>query len=65
MDIIGTIVKFLKEVRQEMKKVNWLSRPQLVNYTLTVIGFMLATALFFGTIDWGLGYLLQKFVLKN
>jgi len=63
MDIIGSIVKFLKEVRVEIKKVNWLSRPQLVNYTLLVLGFMLVTAVFFGSLDYGFAYLLRRFVV--
>lgn len=62
MAIISKIITFLKEVRLEMKKVNWLSRQQLLNYTLTVVGFMLAMAIFFGTLDWGFAALLQKFV---
>ncbi|MFA6376642.1 MAG: preprotein translocase subunit SecE [Candidatus Paceibacterota bacterium] len=63
MNIVNFIVKFLKEVRVEVKKVNWLTREQLVNYTLMVIGFMVAMALFFGSLDFGFAYLLQKFVL--
>jgi preprotein translocase subunit SecE len=63
MAITAKIITFLKEVRIEMKKVNWLTREQLVNYTLTVIGFMLVTAIFFGALDWGFAALLQKFVL--
>jgi preprotein translocase SecE subunit len=50
-------------VRLEIKKVNWLTRQQLLNYTMIVIGFMLAMALFFGAFDYGFGYLLKKFVL--
>ena len=63
MDIISKIITFLKEVRLEMKKVNWLTRQQLIKYTLVVIGFMLVMATFFGTLDWGFAALLQKFVL--
>ena len=63
MDIIAKITTFLKEVRLEVKKVNWLSREQLLNYTLVVIGFMVVTAAFFGTLDYGFALLLQKFVL--
>jgi preprotein translocase SecE subunit len=63
MDIIRWITKFLKEVRVEVKKVNWLTRQQLLNYTLMVIGFMLATALFFGSLDYVLAFFLQKFIL--
>jgi len=63
MNIVNFIVKFLKEVRVEVKKVNWLTREQLVNYTLMVIGFMAAMAMFFGSLDFGFAYLLQRFVL--
>jgi preprotein translocase SecE subunit len=63
MDIIKFIIKFLKETRVEIKKVNWLARPQLVNYTLLVIVFIVATATFFGSLDWGFALLLQKFVI--
>jgi len=63
MDIIGAITKFLKEVRVEVKKVNWLTRHQLINYTLMVVGFMLAMAVFFGAFDYGFALLLQKFIL--
>lgn len=63
MDIIKKITTFLKEVRLEVKKVNWLSKEQLLNYTLVVIGFIMVTALFFGTLDFGFAFLLQKFVL--
>lgn len=63
MDIIGAVIKFLKEVRVEIKKVNWLTRKQLLNYTLMVIGFIFAMAVFFGSVDYGFSFLLQKFVL--
>jgi len=63
MNIVNFIVKFLKEVRVEVKKVNWLTREQLINYTVLVIGFMMAMALFFGSLDYGFAYLLQRFVL--
>jgi preprotein translocase subunit SecE len=65
MSIINWVIKFLKEVRLETKKVNWLSRQQLLSYTLVVIGFMLAMALFFGAFDYGFAFLLQKFILTQ
>ncbi len=63
MNIINFIVKFLRESRVEMKKVNWLNRRQLVNYTLLVVVFILLTASFFGSLDYGFSLLLRKFVL--
>jgi len=52
-------------VRLETKKVNWLTRQELLNYTLLVIGFMLAMGFFFGSLDYGFSLLLQKFVLPQ
>jgi preprotein translocase SecE subunit len=63
MAITAKITTFLREVRLEAKKVNWLTRAQLVNYTLMVVGFMVAMAIFFGSLDWGFAALLQKYVL--
>lgn len=63
MAIFAKIKTFLKEVRLEAKKVNWLNRQQLVNYTLVVIGSMVAMAVFFGALDYGFAVLLQKYVL--
>lgn len=63
MKIIDASLKFLKESRAEIKKVNWLPRPKLINYTLLVIVFMVVTAVFLGSLDWGFTFLLQEFVL--
>ncbi|AGI39963.1 preprotein translocase subunit SecE [Thermoclostridium stercorarium subsp. thermolacticum DSM 2910] len=41
-------VKFVKEVRSELKKVIWPSRSQLINYTLTVI----VICLILGVVVW-------------
>jgi len=57
------IITFLKEVRLEMKKVNWPTRQETLRYTLIVIGISVAVAAFLGTIDLILTTLLNKFVL--
>jgi len=57
------IVTFLKEVRLEMKKVNWPTRSQTLRYTLIVIGISAAVAAFLGTLDFIFTTLLNKFVL--
>jgi preprotein translocase subunit SecE len=51
MNIIGSTTTFLKEVRLEAKKVNWLTRKELIQYTLLVIGFMVVMAMYFGALD--------------
>ncbi|HIV29217.1 MAG TPA: preprotein translocase subunit SecE [Candidatus Ornithocaccomicrobium faecavium] len=43
----------------ELKKVTWPSRKELVNYTLVVIAFMVATGIIIGLIDAGASALIQ------
>ena len=62
-NIPNKIVTFLKEVRLEMKKVNWPTRQETVRKTLIVIGISVAVAIFLGTLDFIFTILLNKFVL--
>ena len=58
------IALFLKEVRLEMKKVNWPTRNETVKYTLVVVGFCLVVAAFLGSLDALFQFLLNKLVNK-
>ena len=58
------IINFLKEAKAELLKVNWPSKPQIINYTLTVIGISIAVAAFLGALDYFFSYLLKTFILK-
>ena len=62
-NIPNKIVTFLKEVRLEMKKVNWPSREQTIRYTLIVIGVSAAVAIYLGGLDFIFNTLLNKFIL--
>jgi len=57
------IVTFLKEVRLEMKKVNWPTRQETIKYTLIIIGISVAVAIFLGGLDVLFTNILEKFVL--
>jgi len=57
------IVVFLKEVRLEMKKVNWPNRQETMRYTLIVVGVSFAVAIFLGALDFIFTALLNRFVL--
>jgi preprotein translocase subunit SecE len=57
------IITYLKEVRIEMKKVNWPTRQETLRYTLIVIGISVAIAIFLGGIDFIFTTLLNKFIL--
>jgi preprotein translocase subunit SecE len=43
-----SFVRFFKDIRSELKKVIWPTRPQLINNTITV----LAVCLLIGAIIW-------------
>lgn len=62
-NVPSKITTFLKEVRLEMKKVNWPTRQQTVRYTLIVIGVSLVVAAFLGALDFIFNTLLTKFIL--
>ncbi len=57
------IIVFLKEVKTEMKKVNWPTRQETIRYTLIVIGVSVVVAAFLGSLDLIFTFLLNKFVL--
>ncbi len=63
MNIFSKISSFLKEVRQELKKVTWPTRQDTTRYTIIVIVISLGVALFLGAADLLFQWLLQKFVV--
>ena len=62
MKISTTIINFLKETKVELKKVNWPSKPELIKYTIMVIGMSLGVAVFLGGLDFGFSKLLSIFI---
>jgi len=61
--IFSKISTFLKEVKLEMKKVNWPNRQETIRYTLIVVGVSFAIAVFLGALDFIFTTLLNRFVL--
>lgn len=51
MKIFADFITFLREVRVELKKVNWPSRREAVQYTAFVIGFSAIIAALLGFLD--------------
>lgn len=45
------LVQFLKEVRTELKKVNWPARKEVVGSTVVVIVSVFILSFFLGVID--------------
>ncbi len=56
-------IKFLKEVRVELKRVTWPTRRDAIRHTLIVIGLSLAVATFLGGLDFLFSWLLNEFVI--
>jgi preprotein translocase subunit SecE len=52
--MFSKIIQYIKESKDELKKVVWPTKQQLINHTLVVIGISLAVAAFLGIIDFGL-----------
>jgi len=63
MKFLTRIITFLKEVKVELKKVNWPTRKQAIKYTLIVIGVSLVVAIFLGGLDFIFIWLISKFLL--
>jgi len=51
MNIIAKPIKFIKEVRQELAKVSWPNRKELIGSTFVVIGITSIMAVFIGVVD--------------
>ena len=56
------LTQYIKESRDELKKVVWPSRKETTKYTLLVIGISLGVALFLGAADLGLTYALEHVI---
>lgn len=57
------IIRFLREVKIEMKRVNWLTKKEVLNYTLLVLSVSIVTGIFLGGLDFFFQWLLAKFIL--
>ena len=60
---MATPIHYLKEVRSELKKVNWPNRAQTIKYTVAVLVISLALAVFFGALDYGFGWVLNNLII--
>ena len=56
------IISYIKESKDELKKVVWPSRKETIKYTLLVIGISVVMAIFLGAIDFGLNIAIEKII---
>ena len=45
------IARFLVGVKSELKKVRWLSKKEMIQYSAATIAFILIFSIFFGGLD--------------
>jgi len=63
MDFANQIVTFFKEVKAQLKKVNWLSRKETIKYTAIVIVVSTLVAVFLSSLDYIFNQLLRRFII--
>lgn len=57
--MVNEIIKFLREVKVELKKVSWPSRKETIGSTSVVLVVVIIVAMFLGLIDIGLSRLIR------
>ncbi len=55
---------FFKEVWVEMRRVSWLSRNDVIKYTLTVLGVTIGAAIFLGGLDYIFTEIIKRIILR-
>ena len=60
--MIGGIAQFVRETRQELKKVSWPTREELVGSTVLVVVTTFILAAFIGVIDFFLSILIRLLI---
>jgi preprotein translocase subunit SecE len=62
MNFQEKIKSFFKEVYVEMRRVSWLSKNEVVKYTLIVLVVTLIVSFFLGGLDYIFTEILKKFI---
>jgi preprotein translocase subunit SecE len=55
-----TPAQFLREVRGELRKVAWPTRPEVVNYSIIVLAALVILTAYVAALDYGFGDLFLK-----
>ncbi len=61
---MNKLITYLKESRAELMKVVWPTRQQAINNTLLVIGISAGVAAYIALIDYGVGEVFVRFIIK-
>lgn len=61
---MNKILKFLKEAKSELLKVNWPSQKQIIEYTIAVLVISLVVAIFLGSLDMLFSRIVETYFLR-
>jgi preprotein translocase SecE subunit len=61
--MLNSLINYLRGAFDELKKVVWPTKGEIVQHTLVVIGLSLCLALFLGAVDYLLSLGLAKLLL--
>jgi len=64
MNIIQKVKTFFQEVYSELRKVTWLSRNQVIQYTFLVLLVTIIVAAFLGGLDYLFSSVIKQFIVK-
>jgi preprotein translocase subunit SecE len=59
---MNKISQFLKEVRQEVRKVTWPTKAETIRYSVMVIVASLIVAMYLGGVDYVVANLIERFI---
>ncbi|SFM07490.1 preprotein translocase subunit SecE [Halanaerobium salsuginis] len=62
LGFFGKIAKFFKQVKSEMKKVNWPNKEEITSNTIVVIITVVALIAFIGIIDLALANIITPLI---
>lgn len=61
---ISQLLEYFRSSKAELEKVTWPTRKETLRYSSLVVGVSIAMAVFFATLDFGLGHVVDL-VLAN
>jgi preprotein translocase subunit SecE len=57
------IVRYLREVRTELSRVDWPSRKELTGSSLIVVVVLIVLALYLGALDWAFTLTVRRWLV--
>ncbi len=65
MGFLERTKKFFREVRAELRKVNWPNWNELISYTTVVLVTVFAVAIFIGVVDFAVSNLIAPLLINR